>query len=258
MKEKYTVSELAKLFGISAQTLRYYDKIGLFQPDDIDETNNYRYYSYEQFFRLSMIVQLKRLDFSLEAVRRYSSSMDVRSLEENLFVQKDLIRQRIEQLQCLEAKNEHILKNLQIAQNAEEHQDCALVTEGPRWQYAVPVNFEIKDLYRYIKLVYESYMHSSMAAHFVQHNEIVLQISRENIERRSFRTYNGIGFFLSDTPEAAGRGSPRSREGCLPPASISAPMIPSAAAISASTILFKRRAFPSAAIRSNLPLSVSR
>ena len=58
MKEKYTVSELAKLFGISAQTLRYYDKIGLFQPDDIDETNNYRYYSYEQFFRLSMIVQL--------------------------------------------------------------------------------------------------------------------------------------------------------------------------------------------------------
>ena len=79
MKEKYTVSELAKLFGISAQTLRYYDKIGLFQPDDIDETNNYRYYSYEQFFRLSMIVQLKRLDFSLEAVRRYSSSMDVRS-----------------------------------------------------------------------------------------------------------------------------------------------------------------------------------
>lgn len=206
MKEKYTVSELAKLFGISAQTLRYYDKIGLFQPDDIDETNNYRYYSYEQFFRLSMIVQLKRLDFSLEAVRRYSSSMDVRSLEENLFVQKDLIRQRIEQLQCLEAKNEHILKNLQIAQNAEEHQDCALVTEGPRWQYAVPVNFEIKDLYRYIKLVYESYMHSSMAAHFVQHNEIVLQISRENIERRSFRTYNGIGFFLSDTPEAAGRG----------------------------------------------------
>ena len=71
MKEKYTVSELAKLFGISAQTLRYYDKIGLFQPDDIDETNNYRYYSYEQFFRLSMIVQLKRLDFSLEAVRRW-------------------------------------------------------------------------------------------------------------------------------------------------------------------------------------------
>ena len=70
----------------------------------------------------------------------------------------------------------------------------------------MPVNFEIKDLYRYIKLVYESYMHSSMAAHFVQHNEIVLQISRENIERRSFRTYNGIGFFLSDTPEAAGRG----------------------------------------------------
>ena len=32
MQEKYTVSELARLFGISNQTLRYYDKIGLFKP----------------------------------------------------------------------------------------------------------------------------------------------------------------------------------------------------------------------------------
>lgn len=205
MKERYTVSELAKLFGISSQTLRYYDKIGLFQPDYIDESNNYRYYSYEQFFRLSMIIQLKRLDFSLEGVRRYSSSMDVRSLEQNLLEQKGLIRRQIEQLMQLEAKNDHILKNLQIAKNAADHQDCEVVAEPPRWQYAVPVNFEIKDLYRYIKIVYESYIHSSMAAHFTQHSEIVLQIDRENLMQRNFRTYNSIGFFLD---EETGRASP--------------------------------------------------
>lgn len=34
MKEKYlTVSQLAKLRGISADTLRYYDKINLLKPE---------------------------------------------------------------------------------------------------------------------------------------------------------------------------------------------------------------------------------
>ncbi len=31
MKKEYTVDELAELFGVNAQTLRYYEKIGLFQ-----------------------------------------------------------------------------------------------------------------------------------------------------------------------------------------------------------------------------------
>ena len=32
MKEKYTIGETAVLLGVSTQTLRYYDKIGLLPP----------------------------------------------------------------------------------------------------------------------------------------------------------------------------------------------------------------------------------
>lgn len=39
--EKITISEMAKLHGISRQTLIYYDKIGLFKPESVDSNNRW-------------------------------------------------------------------------------------------------------------------------------------------------------------------------------------------------------------------------
>ncbi|MGZ2386942.1 DNA-binding transcriptional MerR regulator [Staphylococcus saprophyticus] len=35
---EYTVSQLAKLSGVSPRTLRYYDQIGLLKPDRINSS----------------------------------------------------------------------------------------------------------------------------------------------------------------------------------------------------------------------------
>ena len=42
----YTVKQIAKLAGVSARTLHYYDEIGLFKPASLGE-NGYRYYDEE-------------------------------------------------------------------------------------------------------------------------------------------------------------------------------------------------------------------
>lgn len=55
MKGKFLIGELARIFNISADTLRHYDRIGLFQPDP-NEKNKYRYYSIGKFFLLSRIL----------------------------------------------------------------------------------------------------------------------------------------------------------------------------------------------------------
>ena len=44
IKDKYSVGEAARLSNVSTKTLRYYDEIQLIIPD-IDENNNYRYYT---------------------------------------------------------------------------------------------------------------------------------------------------------------------------------------------------------------------
>lgn len=209
MQEKYTVSEIARLFGISNQTLRYYDKIGLFKPETTDPKTGYRFYTHRQFFNLSLILRLKKLHFSLESIRKYSEVRNIDLLEESLIEQKAAIHQQIAQLQLLEAKTDHLLQNMSIARHTPQMQTCQLVTAPDRFQYEVPINFEIKDIYAYIKLVYESYIKSPFATNADSHGEFVLKIHRENLCRQRFRIYNSIGFFLDEAPKQLGHGISR-------------------------------------------------
>ena len=71
VKELYTISEIANLFHISTQTLRYYDKIGLLNPEAVNPETNYRQYEQGQIARLAMIIELKQMGFSLLEIRKY-------------------------------------------------------------------------------------------------------------------------------------------------------------------------------------------
>lgn len=48
---EYTISQLAKLAGISTRTLRYYDEINLLKPKRIN-SSGYRIYGQEEVDRL--------------------------------------------------------------------------------------------------------------------------------------------------------------------------------------------------------------
>ncbi len=68
-KNLYSIGETAKLNNIPIQTLRYYDKMGLFTPAFIDPESNYRYYHEKQFFYLDIIKYLKYIDTPLNQIR---------------------------------------------------------------------------------------------------------------------------------------------------------------------------------------------
>lgn len=69
----YTVNKLAKLSGISARTLHFYDEIGLLKPAYYGE-NNYRYYEEEQLLILQQILFYRELGFPLEEIQRIVNS----------------------------------------------------------------------------------------------------------------------------------------------------------------------------------------
>lgn len=69
MKTHYTIGETASLLGVTTQTLRYYDKIGLLSPDYVDTQTGYRYYRYQQFHIIDRIRYLQGLGMSLENIR---------------------------------------------------------------------------------------------------------------------------------------------------------------------------------------------
>ena len=62
------IGEFSRLVGVPVKTLRYYDEIGLFKSDYIDEQTGYRFYSFEQLPRLNRLLALKDLGMSLNQI----------------------------------------------------------------------------------------------------------------------------------------------------------------------------------------------
>lgn len=64
---QYSISQVAKMAGVSARTLRHYDEIGLLAPAAVS-SNGYRWYGRSQLRRLQRILLLRDLDVSLPQI----------------------------------------------------------------------------------------------------------------------------------------------------------------------------------------------
>jgi DNA-binding transcriptional MerR regulator len=71
----YTVSEVARLSGVSVRTLHHYDEIGLLKPDSVG-ANGYRYYGKDELLRLQQILFHRELGFPLEEIRQVLDAPD--------------------------------------------------------------------------------------------------------------------------------------------------------------------------------------
>ena len=65
-----TVGEIAHVFGVSEQTVRFYHKKGLLVPDTRGD-NAYRKYSWNKLSVLAQICFLRRAGFSIEDIKSY-------------------------------------------------------------------------------------------------------------------------------------------------------------------------------------------
>ncbi|NLJ55617.1 MAG: MerR family transcriptional regulator [Firmicutes bacterium] len=96
---EYTVNKLAKMSGVSARTLRYYDEIGLLKPARV-AASGYRFYRQTQVDMLQQVLFYKELGFSLEDIKKLLSAPDFdrqRAFEDHLAALQEK-RERFETL----------------------------------------------------------------------------------------------------------------------------------------------------------------
>jgi DNA-binding transcriptional MerR regulator len=65
----YSIGEFARLGGVTAKALRYYDRMGVLCPAIVDSRTRYRRYVAEQLAELYEVMSLTRLGLSLRQVR---------------------------------------------------------------------------------------------------------------------------------------------------------------------------------------------
>ena len=136
MKEFYTVGETASLLGVSADTLRYYDRIGLLKPARTDAGNHYRYYSYTQFHIIDRIKYLQRFGMPLDEIRQIMRTGRVDELLARLKTERERTHQELIRLQ-------HQMEDIDWYINYFTYMDRT-VNREPIYQLHLPERYIVK------------------------------------------------------------------------------------------------------------------
>lgn len=71
-----TIKEFSQLCGCNPQTLRYYDRVGLLKPVNVDVWSGYRFYEEEQALAFVKIKNLQKAGFTIEEIRELQNRDD--------------------------------------------------------------------------------------------------------------------------------------------------------------------------------------
>lgn len=110
MKNKYKISELAKIFNISRQTLLFYHKKDILIPNIIDKNNGYRYYTAEQVWDLLLILTLKKAGFSLEEIKKFGN---LKNYNENILFLEKKVKEVEERIKELKQSKKELIKRIE-------------------------------------------------------------------------------------------------------------------------------------------------
>lgn len=118
-KRNFTISEMAEINGISRQTLIYYDKHKIFQPDLINE-KGYRLYSPQSIPYLREIRFLKSIEIRLEDIHSHIYNRNAYNTIDFLSYHKEYLE---EQIEIMERKAKHISNRLEVYEKAIRYKD---------------------------------------------------------------------------------------------------------------------------------------
>ena len=95
-KQSYRIGEISRLFGIGADSLRYYERLGILKPRRTE--NGYRAYDLSDMYKLSNIKELRRLDMPMAQIGAYLSDQTISKTHEMLEREQEIIDGQIRAL----------------------------------------------------------------------------------------------------------------------------------------------------------------
>lgn len=118
-----TISQIAKLTGVSIRTLQYYDEIGLLKPSEVT-SSGYRLYDDDALERLQQILFFKEMDFKLREIKEF--------VEEPGF---DKIQAYKKQKKLLCLKRSRLDKLIELLEKLEKGEQCMSFKEFDLSEY---------------------------------------------------------------------------------------------------------------------------
>lgn len=115
MKKYFKIGEIAKLYHIGTDSLRYYEKLGILKPTRGD--NQYRLYHTEDIWRLNVIRELRELGFSMERIGAYLKNHTIDKTKYLLWDELQMIEEKQKKLKRLQ---KNVEERIQMLEQCEE------------------------------------------------------------------------------------------------------------------------------------------
>jgi DNA-binding transcriptional MerR regulator len=107
MTTTLTISDAARASGVSAHTLRYYERAGLLDPID-REASGHRRYGEEDLVRIQFLTKLRSTGMPIRQIRAYANLM--RGGDETHEARLALLQEHREAVRARLAETEHNLE----------------------------------------------------------------------------------------------------------------------------------------------------
>ncbi len=144
---QYRISDVANLYQINPDTLRYYEQEGLLVPKRSE--NGYRYYGISDICIINIIRSLRGLGLPLEQIRQYVKNRNLESTIKLIKQENALLQQRITELE--EERKTIAIRQQRISLALEEPQEQVLfktIDDRTCWYSSVPhIHEEEVDFY---------------------------------------------------------------------------------------------------------------
>ncbi len=195
MENKFTIGQMAKLHNMPVKTLRYYDEIGLFKPNEVDPKTGYRYYTVEQFKLLDIITYLKMLGVPLEEIKKQISNRDIREFIKTLHNHQKITERKIRELQIVKKKIEERIKEFEAAANTtnvgvpfvKQMEERTIL----QWREPIRTTVDLELSLRKIK----SYSHPFAS---IISGKVGFTLSEAHVRQQHFTEYSSIFLLLEE------------------------------------------------------------
>lgn len=131
MNVRWTIGEVAELFDISTDTLRYYEKSGLLAAHK-NSTNGYRYYSYNELVLLMDILFFRNMEVPVADIRQVVTQMDIGEIKNMLYENERIVAERIRVLMELKKMIAQVAAQYKLC---EERLGVLSIVSAPAFKY---------------------------------------------------------------------------------------------------------------------------
>lgn len=184
MKDTFLIGELSKLFNISTDTLRHYDKIDLLKPS-YDASNKYRFYSMRNFFKLSRILFFKNLDIPLQDIKKYMNNKNTNNLLLLLKNKEEEIDMKIHKLMNLKNK---INTKLDLLESVKKEIDVIKIKHlSQRVGVILDIN-DSKNEFELKECVKKNEKYLKLSSWLIE-GQVYTSLSRENMTKGNFNKF---------------------------------------------------------------------